>query len=388
MVAPSGRGRQSKPEAAACGIGFLASRKGVAERPLVDIALGLCRQFDHRGAPGHGAGLLLDIPWPLLLDRFPEHTRAIAQRDVALGHVLPALRRRPGAGTAWRRSRSWPPWPGRTCWAGRTCPSTSRPCPRARPPAAPRPWCARPSSAGRHGLGEDGWFACRYLLRLALDETLSEAVGDDFAICQPLEPHGGLPRPRRAVADRRALPRPARRALRLALRALPQPLLAPTPPPPGGARSRSGRSPTTARSRPSAATWPGCTRSARTCVRKLVDRHPRPAADRRARALDRLRRRLRQREPRRHADRARWRAGSVAAAVAPRPPARGAVPRSSASPRSPRSTRRWACCSGPATVRRPSWPATATRRWPTSTATACARSGSRPPATTRWRRAS
>src|SRR3954468_8707174 len=77
--------RRSKPEAAACGIGFLASRKGVAERALVEMALSLCHQFDHRGAPGHGAGLLLDIPWPLLLDRFPEHTRPIAQRDVALG---------------------------------------------------------------------------------------------------------------------------------------------------------------------------------------------------------------------------------------------------------------------------------------------------------------
>jgi glutamate synthase domain-containing protein 1 len=75
----------TRREHAACGIGFLASRKGVAERRLVEIALDLCKQFDHRGAPGHGAGLLLDIPWPLLLDRFPEHTRAIAQRDIALG---------------------------------------------------------------------------------------------------------------------------------------------------------------------------------------------------------------------------------------------------------------------------------------------------------------
>ena len=66
-------------------MGFLASRQGVAERRLVEIALDLCRQFDHRGAPGHGAGLLLDIPWPLLLDRFPDHARVVAQRDVALG---------------------------------------------------------------------------------------------------------------------------------------------------------------------------------------------------------------------------------------------------------------------------------------------------------------
>jgi len=31
-------------------------------------------------------------------------------------------------------------------------------------------------------LGEDGWFACRYLLRLALDRVLSEVAGDEFAI--------------------------------------------------------------------------------------------------------------------------------------------------------------------------------------------------------------
>jgi len=42
----------TRREHAACGIGFLASRKGVAERRLVEIALDLCKQFDHRGAPG------------------------------------------------------------------------------------------------------------------------------------------------------------------------------------------------------------------------------------------------------------------------------------------------------------------------------------------------
>jgi glutamate synthase domain-containing protein 1 len=33
------------------------------------------------------------------------------------------------------------------------------------------------------GLSEDGWFACRYLLRLALDEVLGEEVGDEFKLC-------------------------------------------------------------------------------------------------------------------------------------------------------------------------------------------------------------
>ena len=79
--------RRARPEKAACGIGFLASRKGVAERKVVGMALGLCQQFDHRGAAGHGAGLLIDIPWPLLLDRFPEHTRAISATDASSAMV-------------------------------------------------------------------------------------------------------------------------------------------------------------------------------------------------------------------------------------------------------------------------------------------------------------
>ena len=32
------------------------------------------------------------------------------------------------------------------------------------------------------GLSEDGWLACRYLLRLALDEVLGEEVGTDFSV--------------------------------------------------------------------------------------------------------------------------------------------------------------------------------------------------------------
>ena len=79
-------------------MGFLASRQGVAERRIIDVALDLCRQFDHRGAPGHGAGLLLDIPWPILLDRFPEHVRLIAQHDVALGMFFLPFEPVPSAG--------------------------------------------------------------------------------------------------------------------------------------------------------------------------------------------------------------------------------------------------------------------------------------------------
>ena len=168
-------------EPAACGIGFLASRQGVAERRLVEVALALCNQFDHRGAPGHGAGLLLDIPWPLLLDRFPEHARAIAQRDTALGmFFLPfdaRLRRHcvdtieALAALAGADVLGWADVPfniealPQGSAARRTAPVVRQALFR-RPP----------------GLGEDGWFACRYLLRLALDEVLSETARDTFAV--------------------------------------------------------------------------------------------------------------------------------------------------------------------------------------------------------------
>jgi glutamate synthase domain-containing protein 2/glutamate synthase domain-containing protein 1/glutamate synthase domain-containing protein 3 len=162
-------------------MGFLASRQGVAERRLVEVALDLCCQFDHRGAPGHGAGLLLDIPWPLLLDRFPDHVRPIAQRDVALGmFFLP-----------------WEPVPRRRCvkrveelaalaeadvlgWADVPIDLEALPpgaAARRTAPIVRQALFRRPK-----GMSEDGWLACRYLLRLALDEVLSDEVGPEFSI--------------------------------------------------------------------------------------------------------------------------------------------------------------------------------------------------------------
>jgi glutamate synthase domain-containing protein 2/glutamate synthase domain-containing protein 1/glutamate synthase domain-containing protein 3 len=165
---------------AACGIGFLASRKGVAERRLVEIALDLCKQFDHRGAPGHGAGLLLDIPWPLLLDRFPEHARAIAQRDIALGMFFLPYEAGPRracvdavedmAALAGADVLAWADVPVNL----EALPSGSSA--RRTAPVVRQALFRRPP-----GLGEEGWFACRYLLRLALDENLPNA--DDFALC-------------------------------------------------------------------------------------------------------------------------------------------------------------------------------------------------------------
>ena len=317
---------------AACGIGFLASRKGVAERRLVDIALDLCQQFDHRGAPGHGAGLLLDIPWPLLLDRFPEHTRAIAQRDVALGMFFLPFDAGPrrdcvdaveelAALAGRRRAR-----------LGRRAGQPRGAAARARPRGARRPSSGRRSSAGPPGLGEEGWFACRYLLRLALDEIADRTSATTSRSAQPLEPHGRLQGPRRAVADRASSTRTCATSTvasrfvlfhsryshehhdRLAARA-----------------AVLGRSRTTARSRPSAATSPGCTRSARTSCASWSSATRRLRRDRRRSVRSIIcARRLRQREPRRHAA-SRCIAGGLSLpqallALLPEAPSHGARP--------------------------------------------------------------
>jgi glutamate synthase domain-containing protein 2/glutamate synthase domain-containing protein 1/glutamate synthase domain-containing protein 3 len=153
----------------------------VAERAVVATALDLCRQFDHRGAPGHGAGLMLDIPWPLLLDRFPEAARPIAQRDVALGmFFLPfdaALRSRcveeveDLASLAGADVLGWADVPLNL----EALPPGS--AARRTAPVVRQALFRRPA-----GLGEEGWFVCRYLLRLALDEVLSESASEDFAV--------------------------------------------------------------------------------------------------------------------------------------------------------------------------------------------------------------
>ncbi len=168
-------------EHAACGIGFLASRKGVAERRLVDVALDLCRQFDHRGAPGHGAGILMDIPWALLLDRFPEQARVIANRDVALGTFFLPFEPAPRAHCVDRveelaslAGADVLGWADVPLNLGALPPGSSA---RRTAPVVRHALFRRPD-----GLSEDGWFACRYLLRLALDEVLSEDMGDSFAL--------------------------------------------------------------------------------------------------------------------------------------------------------------------------------------------------------------
>ena len=168
-------------EADACGIGFLASRKGIPERTLVQLALELTTRFDHRGAPGHGAGIQLDIPWPLLLDRFAAHARVIAQRDVALGMFFlphdPELR-----SACVDRIEALAEVAGAELLEWADVPI----CPQALPansaalrtlPIVRQALFKRPD-----GLSELGWFRCRYLLRLALDQQLSGLANDQFSV--------------------------------------------------------------------------------------------------------------------------------------------------------------------------------------------------------------
>src|SRR5579862_5438088 len=170
---PVSRNGKIIQEADACGIGVLCTRKGVPERALVEVGLSLAARFDHRGASGHGSGVQLDIPWPLLLDRFGEHAKLIAQRDVALGmFFLPfeaTLRQRCVAAVeeiaelAGVHLLQWADVPVNP---GALDPRSSalRTLPIVRQALFQRP----------PGMSEDGWFACRYLLRLALDRVLGE----------------------------------------------------------------------------------------------------------------------------------------------------------------------------------------------------------------------
>ncbi|MFZ4507253.1 MAG: glutamate synthase-related protein [Fimbriimonas sp.] len=176
--------RNGKPalEADACGIGFVASRHGAPSRQILDEALELCKQFDHRGAPGHGAGIQLDIPWALLLDRFgSKYSKLIANRRVALGmfflpyendqrrkcvEVVDELAKLAGAPVL-----QWVEVDVNEDALPKDS-SARRTLPRVRQALFARPETMR----------EDEWFACRYLLRLALDQEVGDQVGDDFSV--------------------------------------------------------------------------------------------------------------------------------------------------------------------------------------------------------------
>jgi glutamate synthase domain-containing protein 2/glutamate synthase domain-containing protein 1/glutamate synthase domain-containing protein 3 len=168
-------------EADACGIGFVVSRKGVPDRAVVEAALDFSSRFDHRGAPGHGAGMQLDIPWPMLLDQFPAHAKLIAQRDVALGmFFLPfesMLRRQCVEAVEELAILSGAPvlqWADVPMNLG-VLPVESKA--RRMAPVVRQAIFRRPQ-----GLSEDGWFACRYLLRLAIDDAVGQLAGDEFSV--------------------------------------------------------------------------------------------------------------------------------------------------------------------------------------------------------------
>ena len=180
--APPRPGRWEPPrEHDACGIGFLASRKGVAERRIVDTALALCRQFDHRGAPGHGAGILMDIPWALLLDRFPEQARVIANRDAAVGMFFLPFDAAPRAHCV-EMVEELASLAGADILGWADVPLNVEALPPGSAARRTAPVVRQALFRRPDGLSEEGWFACRYLLRLALDEVLSEEMGDQFAL--------------------------------------------------------------------------------------------------------------------------------------------------------------------------------------------------------------
>ncbi len=168
-------------EADACGIGFVATRKGAADRQVVEEGLNLCKRFDHRGAPGHGAGVQTDIPWALLLDRFPNHVKLIAQHDVALGTFF-----LPYEGPMRRRCVDVVEELARLAgsdilqWAD--VPTNPDALPANGPARRTVPVVRQAIFRRPEGLSEDGWFASRYLLRLALDRTLADIAGDEFSL--------------------------------------------------------------------------------------------------------------------------------------------------------------------------------------------------------------
>ena len=72
FVAHGNSGWQTEREHSACGVGFVASRKGVSSHAQLRMALHALGCVEHRGACGadlrssDGAGIMTDIPFELL----------------------------------------------------------------------------------------------------------------------------------------------------------------------------------------------------------------------------------------------------------------------------------------------------------------------------------
>ncbi|HLO98820.1 MAG TPA: glutamate synthase central domain-containing protein, partial [Fimbriimonas sp.] len=121
------------------------------------------------------------IPWALLLDRFPTHQKLIVQHDVALGMFFLPF-------DARLRQRCVEEVERISALAGVVClewadvpinenalpedSSARRTIPRVRQALFKRP----------DHMSEEGWFVCRYLLRLAIEDSVHKVAGDEFAI--------------------------------------------------------------------------------------------------------------------------------------------------------------------------------------------------------------
>lgn len=168
-------------EADACGIGFVVSRKGVPERSVLDAALDFSSRFDHRGAPGHGAGMQLDIPWSMLIERFPRHAKELAQRNVAVAmFFMPFEGEIRNMGVRAVEELTHLAGADILAWANvelnlDVLPAGSKALRRA--PNVRMALLKRPDA-----LSNAGWFICRYLLRLALDAEIGRVAGDEFSL--------------------------------------------------------------------------------------------------------------------------------------------------------------------------------------------------------------
>lgn len=168
-------------EADACGIGFVASRRGWASRRLIEDALNLAGRFDHRGAPGHGAGMQLDIPWALLLKRFPKHASLIANREAAVGMFFLPAEARDRTDCTSRINRLCELAHSHVL-AWEKVPVDESALPSDSPARRTLPYVAQVLLKRPDDLSEWGWFASRYLLRLAIEQEMRADYGDSFYV--------------------------------------------------------------------------------------------------------------------------------------------------------------------------------------------------------------
>ena len=238
----------------ACGVAFVATLTGVASHDIVAKALTALRNLDHRGAAGaepnsgDGAGILMQVPDAFL--REVVDFELPAARLVRRRHGVPARRRRAGR-------QDPPPDRGDRRRGGPRRPRLARRPDHPRHPRRHRPRRdadvqpavrrRRRRPRRRHGAGAAGVLPAQ--ARRARDRRLLPVA----VVAHPRLQGHAHHRPARQL-----LPRPGRRAGRLARSPSSTRGSRPTPSRAGRWPTRSGSSPTTARSTPSWATATGC----------------------------------------------------------------------------------------------------------------------------------